>query len=226
MHRLAIIPARGGSKRIPHKNSRPFLGKPMISYVIQTAIESGLFDEVMVSTDDAEIAEIATQSGAVVPFLRSAANSDDHATTLQVIEEVLHCYKQQDRVFELVCCIYPTAPLMTVAHLTEGLQVLETKGFDSVFAAVSYGHPVWRGFELKDQKAEMIWPENKSVRTQDLKPVYHDAGQWYWLRPDNLKDSIFTANTGMVVLPEMDVQDIDTPTDWKLAELKYKSRLE
>lgn len=226
MHRLAIIPARGGSKRIPHKNSRPFLGKPMISYVIQTAVNSGLFDEVMVSTDDEKIAEIATEAGAVVPFFRSAANSDDHATTLQVIEEVLDCYKQQNRVFEEVCCIYPTAPLMTVAHLTEGLRTLENEQLDSVFAAIAYGHPIWRGFELQESKASMIWPEHKTTRTQDLKPVYHDAGQWYWLRPDKLKDSIFTANSGMVVLSELEVQDIDTLTDWKLAELKYKSRLE
>ncbi|MES2556008.1 MAG: pseudaminic acid cytidylyltransferase [Bacteroidota bacterium] len=226
MRKLAIIPARGGSKRIPHKNIQPFLGKPMIMYVIQTAIDSGLFDEVMVSTDDEKIAEIATQAGAVVPFFRSASNSDDHATTLHVIEEVLERYSQNDRVFDVVCCIYPTAPLMTVAHLTEGLRVLEQQQFDTVFASVAYGHPIWRGFELQDQKASMIWPENKTTRTQDLKPVYHDAGQWYWLRPDKLKDSIFTSNSGMVVLSEMEVQDIDTPTDWKLAELKYKSRLE
>ncbi len=226
MSRLAIIPARGGSKRIPHKNIRPFLGKPMITYVIRTALDSGLFDEVMVSTDDEGIAAIASGAGATVPFFRSAVNSDDHATTLQVIEEVLNCYQQDGRIFDIVCCIYPTAPLMTTTHLSEGLQLLEQKQFDSVFAAVAYGHPIWRGFELRDGKAGMIWPENKTVRTQDLKPVYHDAGQWYWLRPDKLKDSIFTANSGMVVLSEMDVQDIDTPTDWKLAELKYKSRLE
>lgn len=226
MRKLAIIPARGGSKRIPHKNRQLFLGKPIIAYVIQTTIDSGLFDEVMVSTDDAEIAAIAREMGANVPFMRSKKNADDFATTLAVLQEVMEQYHDLGKSFDCVCCIYPTAPLMTKAHLQQGFDTLITQQFDSVFAAVAYGHPVWRGFELVDQKAQMIWPDNQTKRSQDLTPVYHDAGQWYWLQWKKIKDSIFTNNSGVVLLSELEVQDIDSQTDWKLAELKYKLRLE
>jgi len=226
MSRLAIIPARGGSKRIPGKNIKLFHGKPIIAYVIETLLQSGLFDEVMVSTEDEEIAAVAQEFGAKVPFRRSAENSGDHSSTLDVINEVRADYEKEGHVFGQICCVYPTAVLATSDHLKQGLELLENRGFDTVFPVVAYGHPVWRGFSVKDDHPEMLWPENQGKRTQDLEPVYHDAGQWYWIRTEKLKDRIFTPNSGTVILDEMEVQDIDSPTDWQLAELKYKLRFE
>ena len=168
---LAIIPARGGSKRIPGKNIKDFLGKPVIAYSIQAALKCKLFDEVMVSTDDDAIAKIALQYGAVVPFRRSKKNSDDHATTMDIIMEVLDTYKQEsNKEFDLVCCIYPAAPLVKPGHLAEGLQVLEKKDLTSVSPVVAYGSPVWRGVEIDNSgKVKMLWPEFVNSRSQDLK---------------------------------------------------------
>ncbi|MCK9412239.1 MAG: pseudaminic acid cytidylyltransferase [Prolixibacteraceae bacterium] len=224
MSNLAIIPARGGSKRIPRKNIKDFLGKPIIAYSIEAALQSGLFEEVMVSTDDEEIAEIAQKLGAIIPFMRSASNSNDFASTMEVINEVVSLYKLQlNKVFDLVCCIYPTAPLIQIQHLKKGLNLLLEKNFDSVFPVVVYSYPVWRGVEIFDNgKAQMIWPEFLNSRSQDLKKVYHDAGQWYWMNIKQLDDSIFTSNTGSILLSEEEVQDIDNSIDWKLAEMKYK----
>jgi pseudaminic acid cytidylyltransferase len=224
MHNLAIIPARGGSKRIPRKNIREFLGKPIIEYSIEIALESGLFDEVMVSTDDQEIARIATQMSAKVPFLRSKKNSDDFATTLDVIMEVADWYKNKlNRVFDRICCIYPAAPLIRVVQLRKGFDLLNENQYDSVFPVVAFGFPVWRGLEINDDgKAVMVWPQHQNTRSQDLKKVYHDAGQWYWLNMNQIQNSIFTANSGSIELSEDEVQDIDTLTDWKLAEMKYR----
>jgi pseudaminic acid cytidylyltransferase len=226
MSKLAIIPARGGSKRIPRKNIKLFHGKPIIAYVIEMLLQSGLFDEVMVSTEDEEIAAAAQNAGAKVPFHRSAENAGDFSSTLDVINEVRLAYQQQGKTFDQICCVYPTAVLATADHLKKGLLLLETQAFDTVFPVVAYGHPVWRGFSVKEDRPEMLWPENAGKRTQDLEPVYHDAGQWYWIQTEKLKDRIFTANSGTVILDEMDVQDIDSPTDWQLAELKYKLRVE
>ena len=224
MNNLAIIPARGGSKRIPRKNIRDFLGKPIISYSIEAALQSGLFEEVMVSTDDKEIAKIAIKYCAKVPFYRSAETSSDFASTMEVIQEVVSIYKSQfNKVFDLVCCIYPTAPLIQVQHLKTGLELLLTKNFHSVFPVVAYGYPVWRGVEINDEgKMQMVWPEYQNSRSQDLKKVYHDAGQWYWMNMNQIDETIFTKNTGSIVLSENEVQDIDNLTDWKLAEMKYK----
>jgi len=224
MHNLAIIPARGGSKRIPRKNIRDFLGKPIITYSIDAALGSGLFEEVMVSTDDKEIAEIAIKYGARVPFYRSDEASSDFATTMSVVKEVVSIYKRQfNKTFDLICCIYPTAPLIQVQHLKTGLDILLAKNFDSVFPVVAFGYPVWRGVEITDEgKTLMVWPEYQNSRSQDLKKIYHDAGQWYWMNMNQIDETIFTKNTGSIVLSENEVQDIDNLTDWKLAEMKYK----
>ncbi|NOQ25964.1 MAG: pseudaminic acid cytidylyltransferase [Bacteroidales bacterium] len=223
MKNLAIIPARGGSKRIPRKNVKEFLGKPIIAYSIETALKTEIFDEVMVSTDDDEIAEIARKYGASVPFMRSKGTSDDHATTLSVIKEVLATYKiKQEKDFNLICCIYPTAPLIQIKHLKKGLELLESKNYQSVFPVVTFGYPVWRGLErMDDGKTNMLWPENLNARSQDMKKVYHDAGQWYWIKSQKINHSIFSENTATIVLEETEAQDIDNLTDWKLAELKY-----
>ena len=224
MRRLAIIPARGGSKRIPRKNVRAFLGKPIIAYSIEAALQSGLFEEVMVSTDDAEIAEVAKTYGAQVPFMRSPETSDDFATTAAVLYEVLQQYAAAGRPFDLCCCLYPTAPLVQQAALAAAHQKLVSGNFDTVFPVVSYSYPIWRSLKMEGDKAVMNWPEHLNSRSQDLPPAYHDAGQFYWLRVDTFlqQRSLFTPNSGAVALDELEVQDIDNLTDWKLAELKYK----
>lgn len=223
MHNLAIIPARGGSKRIPRKNIKDFLGKPIIAYSIEAALQSGLFEEVMVSTDDLEIAEIAIKYGAKVPFYRSAETSNDLATTMAVIQEVVSEYKNHfNKEFDLVCCIYPTAPLIQVQHLKNGLDFLLAKNFDSVYPVVAFGYPVWRGVEITNEgKTQMIWPEYKNARSQDLKKVYHDAGQWYWLKAPIILNPSTMIEASSIILDEIEVQDIDTLTDWKIAEMKF-----
>lgn len=222
MKNLALIPARGGSKRIPRKNMRHFHGKPIIAYSILYAIQSGLFDEVMVSTDDNEIAKIAESYGAKVPFLRSASNSDDHATTEDVIDEVIESYKGLGIYFDNLCCVYATAPLILPGDLKRGLDRLVSGDFNSVFPVAAFSYPVWRGFELGyDSKTKLIWPEYQKSRSQDLKQVYHDAGQWYWVSLKKKSNQIFTNNSASIVLAQNQVQDIDTDEDWKMAELKY-----
>lgn len=224
MGNIAIIPARGGSKRIPRKNIKDFLGKPIITYSIEAALQSGLFSEVMVSTDDIEIAEIALKHGAKVPFYRSKETSNDVATTFEVIHEVVSEYKNQfNKEFDLVCCIYPTAPLIQVQQLKNGLNLLLAKNFNSVFPVVAFGYPVWRGLEITEEgKTKMVWPKYQNSRSQDLKKIYHDAGQWYWINIKQLGETAFTQNSASILLSEEEVQDIDNLTDWKLAEMKYK----
>lgn len=224
MKSIAIIPARGGSKRIPRKNVKDFLGKPIIAYSIEMALTSGLFDEVMVSSDDDEVLEVAQRFGAKVPFKRSPRNSDDFATTAEVLEEVLSNYKNINKNFEYGCCIYPTAPLIQLQHLQLGLRKLSEQNYDTVFPAVAFSFPVWRGFEITEGgKMEMLWPEFVHSRTQDLKKVYHDAGQWYWFRADRFNKKLLTDNTGVICLEEDLVQDIDELSDWKIAEMKYRA---
>jgi pseudaminic acid cytidylyltransferase len=223
--KLAIIPARGGSKRIPRKNIKSFLGKPIIAYSIEAALESNAFDEVMVSTDDDEIAEIARQYGATVPFLRSENSSDDFATTADVIEEVLNSYKHKGIDFDLACCIYPTAPLIDTKKIMESFELLKTQSFDCVFPVVEYSYPIQRALKVNGQnKMDLFFEENKNARSQDLESSYHDAGQFYsFLVDEFLKNKqLWTENTGVIFLDEFEVQDIDTLTDWKLAELKYE----
>lgn len=219
---LAIIPARGGSKRIPRKNIKDFFGKPIMAYSIEAALSSGLFDEVMVSTDDVEIAEIAIKWGAKVPFYRSEINANDSATTKDVIDEVLSTYAKMGVYFDYVCCIYSTAPLTTKDHLIKGLELLKNGNLKTVMPVVKSA-PIGRSLRLTpDQRTEMIWPEHLNTRSQDLESNYLDAGQWYWLSQEGLADTIYNDRTGAIVLSELEVQDIDTTIDWKLAEIKYE----
>lgn len=224
MSSVAIITARGGSKRIPHKNIKEFLGEPIIAYSIRAALESGCFDEVMVSTDDGKIAEVAKKYGAKVPFFRSAENSDDFSTTRDVVKEVLAQYAAQGRNFDYACCIYPTAPFITPARLAESMKLLEEKQADSVFPVVQFSFPPQRSIVLKDGKAAFKWPEHALTRSQDLEPFYHDCGQFYCLNVKAFgeQELLIMKKTYPVVLDEMEVQDIDNETDWKLAELKYR----
>jgi pseudaminic acid cytidylyltransferase len=221
---ICIIPARGGSKRIPGKNIKLFAGKPIIAYSIQSALKSGLFEEVMVSTDDLEIAEIAKKFGAKVPFFRSKENSDDHATTSDVLKEVLLFYIGKGREFSNACCLYPTAPFVTSDSLKEGKKILKESGADTVFPVVGFGYPVWRGLRKDSSgKMEMVWKEHLNSRSQDLEEVFHDAGQWYWFSVERflMNKKLFTENTRGPELSPLEVQDIDNLHDWHLAELKY-----
>lgn len=223
MKNIAIIPARGGSKRIPRKNIKPFMGKPIIAYSIEAALQSGLFDEVMVSTDDEEIAEVARQYGAAIPFMRSAETSNDYSGTDDVILEVLKKYEEQGRVFDTVCCIYSTAPFVTSDRLIEAYSKL-TGGIDSVFTCVAYSYPVQRCLHIVDGRISMVYPEHIDSRSQDLEPIYHDAGQFYVAQTTSFiqEKTFWGKNTAGLVLSELEVQDLDTLTDWALAEMKYE----
>lgn len=227
MRRIAIIPARGGSKRIPRKNIKSFAGNPMIAISITTSQKSGLFDVVMVSTDDEETAVIAREFGAEVPFLRSASNSDDFTGTGDVMDEVLDAYADLGETFDVACCIYATAPLITEARLRESLDLLEKSDFDTTFPVGRFSSPIWRSYNLNDNAAtSMNFPEFEKSRSQDLPKAYFDAGQFYWFYPQNLKTitnkNSFGIKKGAIVLEDYEVQDIDEPSDWKIAELKYE----
>lgn len=223
MRSLAIIPARGGSKRIPRKNIKLFLGKPIMAYSIEVALDAACFDEVMVSTDDNEIAELAIDKGANVPFLRSASNADDYATTASVILEVLEKYKSKGKEFDYVCCIYPTAPFITKSLLQKGYRKLIENKLDCVFPVLQYSFPIQRSLYLRDGKIALVYPEHSTTRSQDLEGTYHDSGQFYWLNVKEFLQSkkLWTANTGALLLNEMDAHDIDNVEDWKIAEFKY-----
>ena len=224
---IAIITARGGSKRIPRKNIKNFLGKPIISYSISAALNSRIFDEVMVSTDDDEIADIAIKYGARVPFFRSSANSDDFSTTADVLSEVLAQYHAQNQFFKFCCCIYPTAPFVNVKKLKDGLRLLEETGADSVFPVTIFGYPIQRALKMAGNRLQMIDSQYLNSRSQDLSPAYHDAGQFYWFDISRFQVTgrLFSDYSVPIIVPELEVQDIDTAQDWKLAELKYKLTL-
>lgn len=224
MKNLCIIPARGGSKRIPRKNVKPFLGKPIMAYSIEAALNSGIFDEVMVSTDDMEFAEIAKKYGASVPFLRSEATSNDYATTVDVLLEVVDMYRQQGKEFDVVCCLYSTAPFVTVKHLKEACGKLSDQ-VGGCFTVVEYSYPIQRSLRVNEQGLiEMRYPEHLKSRTQDLEKTYHDAGQFYFIKTTVMEaeKTVWCKNTVPLVLSELEVQDLDTITDWQLAEMKYK----
>lgn len=226
MKRIAIIPARGGSKRIPRKNIKPFMGKPIIAYSIEAAIESDIFDEVMVSTDDEEIANIARYYGASVPFMRSPQTANDYATTADVINEVLDNYeKNEGKSFNQVCCIYATAPFVTAERLRQAAAILDKGDFEATFTCVEFSYPVLRGLVINDaNRVYMKWPQYMQSRSQDLEKFYHDAGQFYIANVAVYKkaNSFWVENTAPIVLSELEVQDLDTPTDWALAEMKFK----
>lgn len=224
MRSVAIITARGGSKRIPGKNIKEFLGQPIIEYSIKAALESGIFDEVMVSTDSDQIAEIAKNAGAKVPFMRSSDASNDFATTTDVIGEVLNQYKEAGREFDYACCIYPTAPFVTAECLKKAMQTLVEQEADSVIPVVRFGFPPQRSVVICEERLLFKWPEHTFTRSQDLEPFYHDAGQFYCLNTRSFMEqkSLFMKNTCPFVRDEMEVQDIDTLEDWQMAELKYR----
>lgn len=224
MSNVAIITARGGSKRIPRKNIRPFLGKPILAYVIDAGLQSGLFDEVMVSTDDAEIADVARHYGAVVPFLRRAETADDFATTADVLGEVLDHYKQRQRHFDYACCLYPTAPFITPDLLQRAFLTLTEKRFDTIYPVQRFSFPIQRAVLLRDEKVQWFQPEHALTRSQDLEPAYHDAGQFYFFSVGDFLASnrLITDNSGGIIIPELAAHDIDTEADWQVAEFKYQ----
>lgn len=228
MKSIAIITARGGSKRIPRKNIKPFLGKPIITYSIEAALNCGCFDEVMVSTDDEEIAEIARNAGAKIPFMRSEATSNDFATTSDVIMEVIDNYEAQGMHFDVACCIYPTAPFATAEKLKAGFEKLSASDADSLAPVVDFSYPPQRAFVIEEEHLVFKYPEYLNSRSQDLQKHYHDAGQFYMLRMDSFKrtKNVFAGKVLPLVISELEVQDIDNETDWKLAEIKYKYLLE
>ncbi len=223
MTKVAIITARGGSKRIPKKNIKEFCGKPIMAYSIEAALQSDLFDEVMVSTDDEEIAEVAKKYGANIPFMRSATTADDYATTADVLNEVLKEYEKLGRKFDWMCCIYPTAPLVTAQTLQQAWAYLEDKQADALTPVVRFSYPPQRCFILENGYLRYKWPEYIRSRSQDLEPFYHDAGQFYFYRVEEFQEG----NVNKLipyVLDDMQVQDIDNMDDWKMAEIKFKLR--
>jgi len=221
---LAIIPARGGSKRIPRKNIKMFCGKPIIDYSIKAALQSTCFDEVIVSTEDSEIAAISKSCGASIPFLRSKQNSDDYSQTADVIEEVLLQYKKLGRSFDFFCCIYPTAPFVTSEKLRKSYELLKTSDADGVIPVVRFSYPIQRALKIEDDRIKMMWPENYNKRSNDLSPTYHDCGQFYWMRTKSFLEQkrLFAQKSIPFEIPEIEAQDIDNEEDWRLAEVKYK----
>lgn len=224
MNAIAIITARGGSKRIPGKNVKEFMGKPMLTYAIEAALEAGIFRAVMVSTDDEEIARIARGAGATVPFMRSEETSGDFATTDDVLMEVLETYEKRGELFDYMACIYPTAPFVTAGKLQEAMKLLVGKDASGVMPVVRYSFPPQRGMALRDGKLVYCYPENAMKRSQDLEPMYHDSGQFYCYHVERYRACRGDLPDGYlpIIVPETEVQDIDNPLDWKLAEMKYK----
>lgn len=222
---VAIITARGGSKRIPKKNIRDFCGKPIIAYSIGAALESGMFEEVMVSTDSMEIAYIAKEYGATVPFMRSVVASGDRATTADVIEEVLGRYEESGRLFDYFACIYPTAPFLTADKLAGAMELMTKKGANAVLSVVKYGFPPQRAFVIRNGYVRYQYPQFERTRSQDLEPVYHDCGQFYICSCGEFKKcrSLILPDTVPFVMPEEETQDIDTMSDWLIAEAKFRS---
>lgn len=220
---IAIITARGGSKRIPKKNIKEFCGKPIIAYSIEAALQAGIFDEVMVSTDSEEIKTVSEAHGSTVPFLRSEATSNDYSTTADVIEEVVGQYKAIGRQFEYVFCIYPTAPFVTAARLKDAWEKLKNSDADAIAAIVRYSFPPQRSFVIRNGVISYQFPEYKNSRSQDLEPIYHDCGQFYCCRTSTFLKyhSLIVPNTIPYIVREEEMQDIDTISDWKIAEAKY-----
>ena len=223
---IAVIPARGGSKRIPRKNIKDFLGKPMIAYSIETALSTGLFDKVIVSTDDVEIASIAENYGADVPFVRPKDLADDLTGTDAVVRHAIEYCLQEGESVELACCIYATAPLLQVQFLEEGYRKLVNSDKCFAFSVTTFPFPIQRAVLINENgEVDAFWPEKIFDRSQDLSEAYHDAGQFYWGRTDAFMNNeiIFSPVSLPVILPRHHVLDIDTPEDWKQAELLYKA---
>ncbi|MDT8384241.1 MAG: pseudaminic acid cytidylyltransferase [Gammaproteobacteria bacterium] len=222
--RLAVIPARGGSTRIPRKNIRVFVDRPIIAYSIEAALTSGLFDKVIVSTDDEEIASVARALGAEVPFIRPAALADDYVGTNPVVAHAIHWFREQGHIIEHACCIYSTAPFIRSEYLTEGWRRLNESGQSFAFSVTTYPYPIQRSLRMRaDGIMEVMYPEDFKKRSQDLEEAYHDAGQFYWGRADAFGTVALHQNSVPVILPRWLVQDIDTPEDWATAELMYRA---
>jgi pseudaminic acid cytidylyltransferase len=226
--RLCLIPARGGSKRIPRKNIRPFFGIPMIVRSIQTALASDTIDHVLVSTDDDEIADVARDAGADVPFIRSAELSNDYATTLEVIVDALERVESKGASVETVCCLYATAPFVTKSNIDDAYTVLMQSKADYVFASAEYSYPIQRALRRRGNRVELFDPAFTTTRSQDLEPAYHDAGQFYWCQPDALRANrpLLGPGSAMYLLDRSQVQDIDTLADWSFAEKLFSVMLQ
>lgn len=224
MKKVAIITARGGSKRIPGKNIKEFCGKPILAYSIEAALQSEIFDAVMVSTDDAHIAEIAQKYGAEIPFYRSRETSGDFATTNDVLLEVLSEYEKRGEHFELGCCIYPTAPFVTAKKLKSAVNKLTESDADTLIPVAAFSYPPQRAMIVKEGKLVFKHPEYLDSRSQDLEPHYHDVGQFYVFRTEAFRRNrkLMVGNILPLVISEMEVQDIDNQTDWEIAEMKYR----
>ncbi|MEQ1534298.1 MAG: pseudaminic acid cytidylyltransferase [Burkholderiaceae bacterium] len=222
---IAVIPARGGSKRIPRKNIKSFCGKPMIAWSIEAALQSGCFDHVVVSTDDDEISEVARQHGAEVPFVRPPELSDDHTSTIPVIHHAVEWFNERGQIPVQVCCIYATAPFVRADDIRRGLDVLTSAGCDYAFSVTSYPFPIQRAIRITAQgRMEMFSPEYYNTRSQDLEEAYHDAGQFYWGRATAwlTGNVIFDPHSAAVQIPRYRVQDIDTTEDWQMAEYLFR----
>ena len=226
--KIAVIPARGGSKRIPRKNIKDFFGKPMIAWSIEAARQSGLFDRVVISTDDREIADVALRWGGDVPFTRPAELSDDHTGTTEVIAHATRWALDQAWPLQTVCCIYATAPFLQPADLKRGFDALESGSWNYVFSAAEFAAPIFRSFrQHSDGSIEMFFPEHFATRSQDLPVALHDAGQFYWGRPQAWMERrrVFDRHSLAVIIPRWRVQDIDTVDDWTRAEMLAKALL-
>ena len=224
MKNIAIITARGGSKRIPRKNVKEFCGRPILAYSIEAALNAGVFDTVMVSTDDEEIAGVARQYGAEVPFFRSENTSNDYATTNDVLLEVLTEYEKRGTDYELACCIYPTAPFVTAGKLKDAVARLLQSDADTLIPVVAFSYPPQRAMIVKDGRLVFEYPQYLDSRSQDLEPHYHDVGQFYVFRTAAFRKNkkLMVGNILPLVVSELEVQDIDNQTDWEIAEIKYR----
>ena len=222
INNLAIITARGGSKRIPRKNIKEFMGKPMIAYAIQACQNSNIFDEIMVSTDDDEIANIARNLGAKVPFMRSSKNSDDYATTNDVLVEVISEYKNLGKNPKLICCVYPCVPFLDGGILHDAYDKFIASGADGLTPVVKFSFPIQRAFRIVDGTLQYNEPQNATKRSQDLEPMYHDAGMFYFHKTSRLNSN----NIIPYIIDESLAQDIDTMDDWNMAQIKFKVKNE
>ena len=224
MRKIAIITARGGSKRIPRKNIKEFCGKPILAYSIEAALESGLFDTVMVSTDDEEFAGIAGQYGAEVPFYRSERTANDFATTNDVLLEVLEEYEKRGERYDMGCCIYPTAPFVTAKKLQDAMKQLEESNADTLIPVVAFSYPPQRAMIVREGRLVFEYPQYLDSRSQDLEPHYHDVGQFYLFRTEAFRQNrkLMLGDILPYVVSELEVQDIDNQTDWEIAEIKYR----
>jgi pseudaminic acid cytidylyltransferase len=226
MSSIAIIPARGGSKRILKKNIKSFCGKPMIAWSIEAALQSGCFDHVVVSTDDAEIAEVARQCGAQVPFKRPATLSDDHSGTIPVIRHAIEWFSERGQAWDLVCCIYATAPFIVAADIRRGLNIITGASSDYAFTVTKYPFPIQRAIGITEQgRVLMFNPDHFYTRSQDLEEAYHDAGQFYWGRASAWLSGkvIFGPDAAAIQIPSYRVKDIDNVEDWMMAEYLFQT---